>query len=89
MERILPLFNQGLEEAGYVVGRNVTIESREGDRSRLPALAADLVRQACDGHCCHGSSSGAGSQGGDADHPGRFPDGRRPRRGCPLHPRPG
>jgi putative ABC transport system substrate-binding protein len=43
MERILPLFNQGLAETGYVVGRNVTITSREGDR--LPALAADLVRQ--------------------------------------------
>jgi putative ABC transport system substrate-binding protein len=27
------------------VGGNVTIEPREGDRERLPALAADLVRQ--------------------------------------------
>jgi putative ABC transport system substrate-binding protein len=45
MERNLPLFNQGLAETGYVVGRNVTITSREGDRDRLPALAADLVRQ--------------------------------------------
>jgi hypothetical protein len=45
MRSYLPLFNQGLAETGYVVGRNVTIESREGDRGRLRALAADLVRQ--------------------------------------------
>jgi putative ABC transport system substrate-binding protein len=40
-------FTQGLAETGYVVGRNVTIEPRaaEGDRGRLPALAADLVRR--------------------------------------------
>src|SRR5271167_3009547 len=43
MERYLPLFAEGLAETGYVVGRNVTIEPREGDR--LPALAADLIRQ--------------------------------------------
>ena len=40
-DRFLPLFSQGLAETGYIVGRNVTIESREGDD--LPALAADLV----------------------------------------------
>ena len=45
MRSLLPLFSQGLAETGYVVGRNVTIESREGDRDRQPALAADLVRQ--------------------------------------------
>jgi putative tryptophan/tyrosine transport system substrate-binding protein len=43
MERFLPAFKLGLAESGYVVGRNVTIEPREGDE--LPALAADLVRQ--------------------------------------------
>jgi putative ABC transport system substrate-binding protein len=42
-ERYLPAFSQGLAETGYTVGRNVTIERREGDR--LPALAADLVRR--------------------------------------------
>jgi putative ABC transport system substrate-binding protein len=40
-------FSKGLEEAGFVEGRNLIIESRwaEGQYDRLPALAADLVRQ--------------------------------------------
>jgi putative ABC transport system substrate-binding protein len=38
---------EGLREAGFVDGRNVTIEGRcaEGQYERLPALAADLVRR--------------------------------------------
>jgi putative ABC transport system substrate-binding protein len=39
--------HQGLKEAGYVVGENVTIEYRwsEGQYDRLPAMAAELVRK--------------------------------------------
>ena len=45
--RILTPFNRGLSEAGYADGRNVTFDYRfaEAQYERLPALAADLVRQ--------------------------------------------
>jgi putative tryptophan/tyrosine transport system substrate-binding protein len=43
--RQLSAFLKGLNEAGYVDGRNVTIQYRwgEGHNDRLPAMAADLV----------------------------------------------
>jgi ABC-type uncharacterized transport system substrate-binding protein len=37
-------FLQGLRERGYVEGRSLTIEYRDGTMDRLPGLAAELVR---------------------------------------------
>jgi ABC-type uncharacterized transport system substrate-binding protein len=44
---LVAAFRRGLNEAGYVEGRNVKIEFRwsEGQDERLPAFAADLVRR--------------------------------------------
>jgi putative ABC transport system substrate-binding protein len=43
----LAAFRQGLKEAGYVEGQNVTVEYHwlEGQYGRLPGLMADLVRR--------------------------------------------
>ena len=40
-------FQQGLKESGFVEGGNVSIEFRsaEGDKSRLPALAEELIQR--------------------------------------------
>jgi putative ABC transport system substrate-binding protein len=41
----LPAIHQGLNDTGYVEGRNIAVEYRwaQGHHDRLPALAADLV----------------------------------------------
>jgi putative ABC transport system substrate-binding protein len=44
---LVAAFRQALGEAGYVEGRNVSIEYRwaENQYNRLPALVADLIRR--------------------------------------------
>src|SRR5215831_14417480 len=50
LPRVVEAFLKGLEETGYVAGRDVTIEYRwaESRPDRLPALAADLVGRKVD-----------------------------------------
>jgi putative ABC transport system substrate-binding protein len=46
-EYVVSAFHRGLNDSGYVVGRNVMIEQQwaEGHYDRLPAIAADYVRR--------------------------------------------
>jgi ABC-type uncharacterized transport system substrate-binding protein len=59
--RLVDAFRQGLNDGGYVEGRNVAIEYRwaEGQPARLPELAADLVRRGVSLIAATGGSSSA------------------------------
>ncbi len=54
-------FQQGLDDLGYVEGRNILIESRyaEGNVEQLPALAAELVALKVDVLVTAGGTQGA------------------------------
>src|SRR6516165_9558792 len=57
-------FLSGLRELGYVEGKNLVIESRwaDGDESRLPELARELVRLNVDVIVTHATAGGLAAQ---------------------------
>ena len=73
-------FNKGLGEAGYVDGQNVAIEYRwaEGDYSRLPAMAADLVAHGVDVIAAMGGPSGSAAKAATSTTPIVFTGGIDP-----------
>ena len=60
-------FQQGLRDLGYIEGKNVIIEWRfaDGNRDRLRALAAELVRLKVDVIVASGGGDTQCGEGGD------------------------
>jgi putative ABC transport system substrate-binding protein len=73
-------FRKGLAEGGFTEGRNVAVEYRwgEGDYTRLPALAGDLVSRNVAVIVAHAPPAAKGREGGDRHHSHRLHLGRGP-----------
>src|SRR5262245_58722497 len=56
---LVTAFRDGLKEAGFVEGQNVTVEYRsaEGHRDRLPAVIADLLRRPVGALICNAQAA--------------------------------
>jgi len=67
-------FRERLKELGYIEGRNLAVEIRDGEgrNDRLPALAADLVRLPVDVIVTLGPYALESGQGRHRDHPHRL-----------------
>ncbi len=64
VQTILDALREGLAELGYIEGRNIVIEARGADGivERLPALAAELVKQNVDVLVVSGTTPGLAAQ---------------------------
>jgi ABC-type uncharacterized transport system substrate-binding protein len=64
-------FRSGLRDLGYVEGKNLILEFRwaDGDESRLPELAAELVRLNVDVIVTHGTAGGLAAKRATATIP--------------------
>jgi len=77
---LLGFFRKGLEQAGYVIDQNASIEPRfsEGRDDLLPALAADLVRRHVSVLVANDAPSSLAAKAATSDVPIVFGTGRDP-----------